>query len=160
VSWRIGLLIGFGSALLSLLLVAGCTGGTRAFVADQSVHITSPAPLQRVTTPFVIQWQASNRTGLDYAVFVDAPPIAPGGNLSTLQTEFCNAAPTCHLSTAFLASLGVYVTSGHSVTVSNLQPVGGMDGAVPHPVHSAIVVAVDSAGRRMSSAAWQVNFRA
>jgi len=150
---RIGLL---GIVLVCMASLAGC--GSRAFVANQSVHIVSPAPLATVTAPFVVTWTASERSDGGFAVFVDLSPIAPGHSLRDLASDQCKQQPGC-LNASYLAGLGVYLTRLDHVTIPALQPLAGTEGRQAHPVHILTVVMMDSGGRRVGDAAWQVEFR-
>jgi hypothetical protein len=147
----------FGATLLGLLLLAGCPGGPRALVADQAVHVISPAPLATVSQPFTVAWRGPGRR---YVVFVDSSPISSGGSLRDIAPSSCRKVPTCQPSVSYLATIGVYVTQSDQVTVSSLNGVTGVDSRQSRPVHRATVVVVDSNGRRIGSQAWQVEFHA
>jgi hypothetical protein len=143
-------------AVLGLAGLTGCGGGS--FVADQSVHITSPAPLTSVSRPFVVSWTASGHRDARFAVFVDQSPIAPGHSLRDLAAAQCSRQPGCP-DPSYLAGLGVYVTGSDHVTVPVLVPLAGTAGREAYPVHVATLVLTDSSGRRTTDASWQVEFR-
>lgn len=142
------------------LAVAGLETGSRSFVADQGLHITSPAPLATVSVPFTMAWSGPHKAGRRYGVFVDSTPIAPGRSLRDMATQQCKRLPGCQPSASYLAGLGVYVSSSDQLTVPTLEPVGGVAGREGHPVHTARVVVLDFSGRRVGDAAWEVEFRA
>ncbi len=151
--------------LLGLTLATACGAGSRSFVADDTVRITSPAPLTTVTVPFAISWSAP--AGPDrYAVFVDLPPIGPGSSLKSLATQQCKSIPSCWPDPSYLAGLGVYLSGGPTgggatVQVGQLIALRGVGAREVHPVHLATIVRLDPAGhRRVGDAAWQVEFRA
>ena len=145
--------------LLSAVVLAGCAGSSRSFVADKSVSIVAPAPLATVSLPFTVSWTVSGVPPHSFAVFVDRRPIPPGHSLRDLASHQCRLQQSCRPDATFLATIGVYLTDSDVVTVSNLEPVGGTAGREPHPVHTATIVAIDAEGRRAHDAAWQVEFR-
>lgn len=153
------------ATVLGLTLATACGAGSRSFVADDSVRITSPAPLTTVTVPFPISWSAPTGQAR-YAVFVDMAPIRPGTSLKSLATEQCKALPACWPDPSYLAGLGVYVSAGSTgggstVQVEQLVALRGAGARQAHPVHLATIVRLDPAGhRRVGDAAWQVEFRA
>lgn len=147
------------AALLAVAPATACGGEARAFRADDTVVITSPTPLTTVAAPFTVTWRAS--TGYDgaFGVFVDREPIAPGRTVRDLAADQCKRVSNCQPTRSYLAGLGVYVTTGHGVTVATLQLPSGMVGKQAHPLHEATIVLMDRAGRRVGDAAWQVEFR-
>lgn len=150
---------------LTLGLATACGAGSRSFVADDTVHITAPAPLTTVALPFAVSWSAP--AGSDrYAVFLDQPPIAPGSSLKSLATQQCRSQPACWPDPSYLAGLGVYLSAaptrgGVTVKVGQLVALRGAGAREAHPVHLATIVRLDPTGhRRVGDAAWQVEFRA
>jgi hypothetical protein len=148
-----------GICAVALLSMTACSGAPLAFVADQRLRITSPAPLSTVTTPFSVSWSGSLPGGTSYAVFVDRTPIAPGHALRDLADEQCKQQSGCPDPT-YLAGLGVYVTSSNHVEVTELADLGGTGGRASDPTHTLTLVEVGSDGRRRAEAAWTVEFRA
>jgi hypothetical protein len=150
------------AVVLAVLLVAWTGGGARAFVAKR-VTITSPASLQIVSQPFTMRWTASGQRAGGYAVFVDISPIGPGHSMHQLATSNCKSIPGCEPSISYLNGLGVYLTSEDEVTIPTLVPLEGVEGKAKHPVHTATLVEMSSAGVggvRVGDQAWQVQFRA
>jgi hypothetical protein len=93
-------------------------------------------------------------------VFVDLPAIPVGGSLRDLADSTCKREPACQPSTQYLQTIGVYVTTGHQVTEASLAKLNGVGAKQQHPIHTATLVVVDSRGRRVGTAGWQVEFRA
>lgn len=129
-----------------------------SLVTDQSLAITAPAPLTTVSPPFVVSWTASRHRHSRFGVFVDQSPIAPGQSLQGLATTQCQHEPGCRPDASYLAGLGVYVTTSDHVTVPVLEPLAGADEQDAHPVHMVTIVLMNSEGRRIGEAAWQVEF--
>jgi hypothetical protein len=152
---RAGILL----SLASTLVVAGCASASRAFFVDESVHITSPAPLTTVSAPFEVTWIATGSADRGYALFVDRSPIAPGHSVRDLATDQCKRLPNCQPDAGYLAGLGVFLTHSDEVTVPNLEPLAGTASREQHPVHTFTVVVMDSNGHRLGDAAWQGEFR-
>jgi hypothetical protein len=147
------------SAVLALvgLMMTGCAGGPRAFVADSGLEITSPPALAEVTPPFTVTWTASTADG-SYAVFVDRDPIRPGRGMRDVADDQCKRVAGCP-DVAYLAQRGVYLTRADHVEVPALLPIGGVEGRSSHPVHTLTIVRLGLDGRRVGDAAWSVEFR-
>jgi hypothetical protein len=145
------------AALVAVLILAGCSG-SRAFVADQRIHIVSPAPLATVAVPFTVSWSGSRPDDRAYAVFVDRAPIAPGQTVRALADTQCKRRPGCPDGT-YLAGLGVFVGSTSPVEVTQLDRPGGTAGRAADPVHTLTVVALDGQGRRLGDVSWTTEFR-
>lgn len=146
-----------GLGLLATAL-AGCSGAPITFSADQSVHITSPAPLATVSVPFQASWSTGGHAHARYAVFLDSAPMAPGSTLRQLAGTSCKDQVHCP-NAAFLAGIGVYLTASNRVVVPALPALAGTDGREPHPVHTLTIVAINAAGRRIGAGAWETEFR-
>lgn len=149
-----------GAVLALALAGATACGGVRSDLgADDRVAIVAPVPLQVVTPPIDISWEADGvEAGLGYAVFVDRDPIGPDERLADAFEEGCEGPPDC-LDTAILAAHDIYLTSETSVSIPRLLIPGGIAGAARTPVHRATVVLVDGGGRRLGEAAWSIEFR-
>jgi hypothetical protein len=150
----------FVAALVALMAGAGCNGGSRTFIADEHVYITSPAPLSTVTTPFTVTWQAPKRQGQRYAVFVDQSPLSPGANLRDLAGESCRQVSSCEPNPSYLNNIGVYLTNADHVGIATLPSVGGIDSHQKNPIHTLTLVLMNASGDRVGTQAWQVQFRA
>ena len=137
--------------------MAAC--GQTPFVADQTIHVLTPAPLATVSAPFVVSWTGAGLSDNRFAVFVDRTPIAPGHSLRDLATDQCKRQPGCP-GDVYLAGLGVFLTDSDRVTVPVLQPLaGGTASRQAHPVRTLTLVVMDAQGRRVGDSAWQVEFR-
>jgi hypothetical protein len=159
-SGRSAIRLEFAAVLAGVMVLAALPSGSRAFSSDRSLWITSPAPLSVVTPPFQVTWTARPAPGHQYALFVDSPPIEPGSNLRQLSLQSCKRVPTCQPSAGYLAGIGVYITATDQVTVQTLQPLGGLGQGERYQVHQVTIVETDSSGRRVGSAAWEMEFRA
>lgn len=147
-----------------MVLAAGLSSCGGSLVASQAVHITSPAPLTTVTSPFNASWTTSGGGHYRYAVFVDRVPIAPGHTMRDLALDECKRIPTCFPDATYLSGLGVYITSQDQLAVQTLPIVVGMEGNEHPPIHTLTVVlfsgqGATTAGHRVGDAAWQVEFR-
>lgn len=146
--------------VVAVVVVSLGQGGARSFRLSNQLVITAPPPLTVVSTPFSISWRTGGSTSGHYAVFVDLGPIAPGHSLRDLATQECKRVRSCQPTASYLQGLGVYLTSGDEAIVVYLAPSSGVASREPHPVHTATVVELDAAGRRVGDVAWQVQFRA
>src|SRR5437762_2087715 len=119
------------SCLLVLVLTSVATAlsgcGATAFSADESIRITSPAPLTKVSIPFDVSWTVASTRDRSFAVFVDRSPIAAGHSLRDLASDQCKRQRGCP-DAAYLAGLGVYLTTTDHVTVQALLQLAGTAG--------------------------------
>lgn len=152
--------IALAAGLFAVLALAVLVKGPRAFSADQSLRITAPTPLATVTAPFTVSWQAPKVSGRQYGVFVDIPPISVGGSLRNLAGATCQAVKTCLPSDAQLSSEGVFVTASDQVTIPTLSVGASVGEQQKYPIHEITIVPLNSAGQRVGTAAWQVEFHA
>ena len=148
-----------GAVVLSALLTSGCGGGL-LFSQDTRVHIVSPRSLSTVSTPVHLSWtgrlpDARSGGSVEYAVFVDALPVHPGQNLRSLAGPTCAHAPGC-VDEAWLNRHFVFLTGGNRLQLDEL-PILGTNKADPD-MHTATIVLVDSAWKRLGESAWSVNF--
>ena len=149
------------SAVLLLaagLLMGGCAGAPRAFVADQHVRITSPAPLDVVSPPFTVRWTSAHPSDRSFAVFVDLQPVPPGHALRDLADDQCKKIRGCPDAT-YLANRGVFVTDRPEVEVPTLPALRGTGARARHPAHTVTIVTLDGAGRRAGDGSWQLEVR-
>lgn len=145
-------------ALAVLATLTGCGGVSGAVVADDSLEIVSPAPLDVVSTPFEVRWEGEPGTGRSFAVFIDRRPIAPGQSLEEAFEEACDDAAGCP-DESFLSARGVHVTEENELEIVLLSPRGGIDGATDLDVHRATIVLVDDDGVRRGEQSWSTEFR-
>jgi hypothetical protein len=85
--------------------------------------------------------------------------MAPGSTLRDLAGRVCKDQTECP-SAAYLAGLGVYLTSSREVTISSLPELSGTNLREPHSVHTVSIVLINAAGRRINATSWQSEFRA
>ena len=138
---------------------SGCGG---SLVADRAVHVTAPAALSSVTTPFTATWTSSEKSTHRYAVFVDRLPIPPGHTLRDVALDQCKRQPSCYPDATYLAGLGIYLTADKSVTIPTLKVQGGLAGTEHPAFHNLTVVLFSgdgTTGHRVGEAAWEVEFR-
>jgi hypothetical protein len=151
-------IMGLALALLAAALVPACAG-VRELRADQ-LSIVAPAQLARVELPTTVRWttKALPDSVSRFAVFVDRGPMAPGGNLRSLADDACRARPGCP-DADYLRTLGIYVTDRSSFAIPAVLDVRGAGAHTAHPVHRAVVVALDDHGRRVGGFSAQATFR-
>jgi hypothetical protein len=147
-------------ALSALVGVAACGTGGLEFAGDERLKIVTPSDRGKVNLPVNIRWRTPglNRTddGPYFAVFVDRAPVQPGQSLRAVADDACNRTPGCP-DASYLKDRNVYVTKDTSVTLDAVpkksgQRVGAADS------HDAVVVLVDSKGRRIGESAYPVEF--
>jgi len=142
-----------------LMALSGCG---QSFVTDRSLHLTAPAPLSTVQTPFTVSWAAAGQPGSRYAVFVDRLPVRPGHTMRDVALDQCKRRPSCYPDANFLSGLGIYLTGEKSLTIPNLKIPTGLTGTEHPPIHTLTVVRFSgqgTAGKRIGEAAWEVEFR-
>ena len=149
----------------AMLLTAGCDD--LAFRTDERLAITSPDNQTTVTLPVTVSWTVRDfavvaegaasptKSAGYFAVFVDQAPMPPGEPLSWLARgdNECKASDGCP-DARYLQSLGVYTTTGTSVVIERLTGHSGTS----KERHQAVVVLLDSAGRRIGESAFRVVF--
>lgn len=145
-------------AAIGVLALAGCgVGGELA--ADDRVEIRAPVPLQLVTTPVEIEWQAEGISAdLTYAVFLDRDPIPPDTSLAEAFVDECDGIDSCP-DRAFLQQQNIFLTEETTLAVARAPILGGVGGAARAPVHRATIVLVDADGVRRGEGHWSVEFR-
>jgi hypothetical protein len=140
--------------------LAACGTGGLAFSGDERVKITAPSDRAKVQLPVEIKWKTPGLKRTDdgpyFAVFVDRAPVQPGQSLRAVADDTCNRTPGCP-DASYLKDRYVFVTKDTSVTLDAVpkksgQRVGAEDS------HDAVVVLVDSKGRRIGEAAYTVQF--
>ena len=151
-------ILGLALTLLTAALVPACAGA-RELRADQ-ISIVAPAQLARVQLPATVRWRTD---GLPdsvkrFAVFVDRGPMAPGRDLRSLADDACRQRPGCP-DADYLRTLDIYVTDRPSVVVPAVLDADGVGSHTAHPVHRAVVVALDRHGRRVGGFSAQSTFR-
>lgn len=164
---RLAVLLGVLPAVLGTVALSGCSTAV-AFRTDDRVRFTSPQDRATVTLPVTLTWTVRNFTVLPpgsapptrnagyFAVFVDQAPVPPGQQLRYLarQDKRCRPTDGCP-DPAYLQSRGVYTTSSTSLTLAQLPPQTDRN---TRERHSAILVLLDSTGRRIGESAFEVDF--
>ena len=148
-------------AVLAVLMI-GLAGCGRSLVSDRSLHLTAPAALSTVHTPFTTSWTTSGKQESRYAVFVDRLPVRPGHTMRDVALDQCKRRPSCYPDDNFLAGLGIYLTADTSISIPNLKPQSGLAGTEHPPIHTVTVVRFSgqgTGGHRIGDAAWEVEFR-
>ena len=141
------------AAVATALLSGGCSIHGLAFERDQRVKIESPANYATVSLPVHLYW--TGHPSWRFAVFVDTSPMRPGGTLRDLARNdpLCLRTPGCP-DQRWLRDHGVYLTTGHSLTLSALQNFGNSH---TKDAHQVTVTLVDASDRRIGESAWSVN---
>lgn len=154
-------------AVLGALALGGCSTDV-AFRTDRRVSFTSPADRSTVTLPLTLTWTVRDfrverpsaaPPGMDagyFAVFVDRAPVPPGQPLRYLARDDrrCRPADGCP-NAAYLQARGVYTTTVPRLTIEQLPR--SLD-TTTRERHTAIVVLLDTSGRRIGESAFQLDF--
>jgi hypothetical protein len=92
-----------------------------------------------------------------FSVFIDRAPIKPGRSLRSVgdTDRACVHDPSCP-DAQYLADRQVYSATEPLLKLTEVQPLETKDGV---QLHGAIVVLMDTAGRRIGEAAWRLEFR-
>jgi hypothetical protein len=155
-------------ALLACLLLLGTTGcGDLAFRVDDRVSFSAPQDQSTVKLPVTIDWDirdfdvvapgsaAPTRDAGYFAVFVDQAPMPPGKTLSWLarDDETCKPSEGCP-DEGYLRSAGVFTTTKTELVIEQLTRHSGTS----KERHQAVVVLLDTQGRRIGESAFRVVF--
>lgn len=128
------------------------------FHKDNRLTFTSPPARELAELPIHVAWefQGDLREGEVFGVFVDRSAIAIGKPPQSLASgdPSCEAEPSCP-DEAYLANIGVYVTTEPRLELTTLPRVGG----VGDEQHTITVVLLDSGGVRRTESHWYVEFR-
>lgn len=158
-------------AAAAVLLVTGCANlGNLQFRADHRLRFVTPRSESQVHLPVTLVWHMSDFTVVApgsqpasrhagyFAVFVDQSPIRPGASIHSIGSND----PSCrHKSgcpdAGYLAQLQIYLTTTTQLRLDAVQPLAGD----PHRVqtHRAVVVLLDTRGRRIGEASWSITFK-
>ena len=137
------------------LVVSACTGNDFLFSKDQRVQIKTPRSMQLVSTPFSLKWTSTFGAGTRFAVFVDQAPMAPGNTVKSVLPESCKVDPECP-TPSYLEQNFIFETDSHTVAIPEVPPVTG---GATWSFHTATVVLLDRAGRRIGDFNYTVEFR-
>ena len=155
-------------AVVGAVLAAALTGcGDLAFLVDERVTITAPRDREQVTLPVTVTWDVRDFTITDpgtgpvskdsgyFGVFVDQSPVPPGKKLDWIarNDDGCKPSEGCPDANYF-RSLGVFTTTDTRLVIDRLSRHSGTD----KERHTAIVVFLDSEGRRIGESAFRVVF--
>lgn len=127
------------------LVAAACNTNGMAFRVDERVTITSPKDRAQVTLPVELKWRVEDfeivepgtnvRDAAGYfAVFVDRTPIRPGER--------------------FVRERGAYATTETKLLIEEVE----YESAEGRDRHTATIVLLDGAGRRVGESAFDVVF--
>lgn len=135
--------------------ISGCSMSGLAFIQDERVDIVEPGD-DRVRLPLTIRWDATNVEG-SFAVIFDRSPMRPGQTVLALvpESDPCRSTHTC-LDAPQLAERGVYVTTGHQVTVEQLRNTNSSRDGVER--HDVTIVILDASGARVGESAFTREF--
>jgi len=147
-------------AVCALGGLAACGTSGLEFAGDERVKVVSPSDRGKVELPMQIRWRAPglnrNDDGPYFAVFVDRAPVQPGQSLRAVADDACNRTPGCP-DASYLKDRNVYVTKDTSVTLEAVpKKTGQRVGAADN--HDAVIVLIDSKGRRIGESAYPVEF--
>jgi hypothetical protein len=146
---------------------AACGVSGLEFVTDNRLHVTAPADRALVHLPVTLRWTMSDFTAAlpgtappskdagYFAVFVDRHPVRPGQTLAEVITNRSQCAPQC-AAKSYLATQGVYTTVSPILTLRQVDPI---DDHQAVQLHEAVIVLMDTTGRRIGESAWYVDFR-
>jgi hypothetical protein len=146
--------------VIALASLASCSGEQVAamqFHRDNRLEFTSPPARERVDLPLRVAWRFDGDLGSNaFGVFVDRSPIGVAEPLKSVASgdRSCELDPTCP-DEAYLANIGVYVTTKPELELSTLPRVGG----VGDEQHTITVVLLDKARVRRTESHWYVEFR-
>ena len=150
--------------LVVALTAAGCLPQGLAFRTDERVTITSPDDRETVSLPVTITWTvdgfdlvepgapAQDDAGY-FAVFVDRAPVSPGERFDSVADGDAACRGSCP-DAAYLAQRGIYATTATQVVIESVE----LDDDDRSDRHTATIVLVDGAGRRIGESAFDVTF--
>jgi hypothetical protein len=149
-----------------VLTCTGCVPQGLAFRLDDRLTITAPQDRDVVSLPVTITWEVEDfavvepgtqpREGAGYfAVFVDRAPVPPGETLAHVARDDtgCREDAGCP-DAEYLAARGVHTTTATSLVLDQLPR--GEEGRRER--HTATIVLLDGAGRRLGESAFDVAF--
>lgn len=155
-----------GTSALALLASTACLPQDLAFRVDERVMIIEPRNREIVSLPVTVRWEVENfevvqqpeapRDGAGYfAVFVDQSPMPPGKTVAWLVKDdrSCDPSDGCP-DAEYLRERGVYLSTDTQVLVEELPQ--RRDGRRER--HTATVVLLDGAGRRIGESVFFVDF--
>jgi hypothetical protein len=132
--------------------------------------ITSPHENELVSAPFTLRWTmkdftvagrgvgpVENHTGY-FAVFIDRAPVRPGQTLAAVSknTPSCQHTTLC-MTPSYLAGEQVYVTTKDELRLQSVADI--LSNNESTQFHTATVILMNTAGKRISESAWTVEFK-
>ncbi|MEU1518406.1 hypothetical protein ABZ490_40755 [Streptomyces sp. NPDC005811] len=152
-----------GSALATTLLgVSGCADiHDIRYTLDHRITITAPRNLATVTMPTVMRWRLNDpsvlKDGRKFAVVVDRDVMPPGHPLKDLLTDPCAGDfPQCPDPEVLADGYHTYLTTRSRVTIPSVV---SQQGAAEGDSHTAMIILIDAAGKRVGDAYWRISFR-
>jgi hypothetical protein len=144
-------------AVAAVLALAGCDVGRLNFEQDHRLHFEQPADRSDVRLPFTLRWRFAGAPPAGYAVLLDQSPPPPGKTLAWIvrHDRGCTPAAGCP-NPAYLAGRGAYRTSGPALTLRAVTKDRVIHNGSEH--HTATVVLLDAAGRRVGESFWSREF--
>jgi hypothetical protein len=169
---RKGRALGAALAGVALMASAGCATSLDGleFHNDNRLTISSPHENAKVVVPFTLHWTMSDFTVVAagqgpvasdtgyFAIFVDRSPVKAGQTLNAVNknTPSCKDTALC-TTKSYLAREQVYTTTKDQLRLGSVADIVGNNESTQY--HTATVVLMDTAGRRISESAWSVEFR-
>jgi hypothetical protein len=143
--------------LLTCLALAGCVPQGLAFRVDDRLTFVSPEDRSTVSLPVVIDWEVRDVDVDSFAVFVDRAPMPPNETLRWLARKdtTCRADDGCP-DQDYLSSRGVYTTTETELVLEQVPRTTDREDRKER--HRAVVVLLDSEGRRIGESAFEVAF--
>jgi hypothetical protein len=157
---------------LALLTSAGCATSLSGldFRTDKRLSFTEPHSREQVKLPVHLTWtmkdftvvaagsQPPTKTAGYFAIFLDGTPIKPGQSMRAEAhgDPTCESNPKCP-SRGYLAERQIYTTDKTSYVLHNVLPLSNNDQRVQ--LHAAVVVLMDTSGRRIGESSWEIDFR-
>lgn len=155
---------------LGVFTTAGCESFSQLqFHVDHRLHFIAPHNEQKLTGARVkVSWTMTGFTIAGpgdgppsssagyFAVFLDQAAIKPGQSLRAKDPEAdCGTGPNCP-SEAALNQENVYTTTNTSVTIPTVPPTSTVG---KYQEHQLVVVLINTIGRRIGEASWEVDFK-
>lgn len=136
----------FSAALLTLLGLAACVPEGLAFRIDERVKITQPADRETVALPVRIAWEVDN-----FDVVAPGAPAREDAGYFGVYVDRAALPPGQHIPKK--PGTGVYTTSDTELVLKKLPP-----DTADREEHTATVILLDGAGRRIGESAFNVTF--
>jgi hypothetical protein len=142
--------------------LAHCAFSNIDLVQDRRVRIVAPEPYATLQLPLHLTWTwtapEARTAGLDFGVFVDRSPIAPGASLRTVAKDdkVCEARPGCP-DKEYLAARNIYTTRRTSMTFTFLPDLRTNSKRTLRDQHRIIIILLKG-GYRVGEGAFVSDF--